>query len=669
MNRFSKEIFKLAFIIVLFAAFSSIVSSFLLYGELVVDSDLIYATETISIFGVLFLVYVLAALNKFASGENSSSQTTAKTKDGKSMDQYYSSRFVSEKELKSSSNFNYALKRELHKKKDGILIRAEHKGKDLHTNMYKPIHTMVVGTTGSGKTTMYVTPSIQLLSLTKSKPSLVISDPKGELYDLHSEHLKKQGYDVKVIDLREPEKSSTWNPLDRAWDMWERAHNLHEEIKVYKDKKPKEVNPNLKTIKSKPYENVWYEFDGTAYPNKETLRNAVKSEKSKLKTNSINEIDDICITLAPVGNQQDPMWIQGAQDFIKSVLVAMLEDSLIPETGMTKDKFNFFNLQKIAMKRDVQSDDIYETLKRYFSGRDKLSIAATGGNAVVHNATNTAKGFFSQIGTALKMFNDAGINYLTSKTDIDISNFTNKPSALFIKVPDENTTRHPLANIYITQLYKIMIEMANKNKPAELPRNCYFILDEFGNLPKLEKIKSFVTAGRSRKIFLVIVVQSYTQLVSIYGEQDASTIKENCNIQIFIGTKDQKTKEEFSKSCGNIALEVENKSENQADKQDGKSFSTSKSMVTRPLIYPEELDHLNNQAGEVIVNMFREFSIRSTFTPFYNCKQFYNTTLPEDDFIEPGFLDEDAILYDIDVRNDVVLKDEDEDEFDFLKEK
>ena len=70
---------------------------------------------------------------------------------------------------------------------------------------------------------------------------------------------------------------------------------------------------------------------------------------------------------------------------------------------------------------------------------------------------------------------------------LTLKNIATKPSAIFIKIPDENATRHPLANIYISQLYKILIELANERQELSLPRNVYFVLDEFGNLPKIEK--------------------------------------------------------------------------------------------------------------------------------------------------------------------------------------
>ncbi|MFW6029758.1 MAG: type IV secretory system conjugative DNA transfer family protein, partial [Halanaerobiales bacterium] len=301
-------------------------------------------------FGVLLLFILASRIDKDPSDYRDSSES--RTKSGKNMEQYYSSRLVTEKELKHEKKFMFSLFSDLKKKnKDGILIRAEYKRKKLHINMYKPIHTMIVGTTGSGKTTTFIDPSIQILSEIKTKPSMVITDPKGELYQNHSAKLEKQGYKVQVIDLREPQISDRWNPLERAYDFHYRAHNLMDEIKVYKKVSPQKVK-DVKSFKSKKYGETWYAFNGIAYPDKATLKQALKSKKSDLISKAENEIEDISQTLCPItGNE--PMWSMGAQGFIKGILLAMLEDSLIPETGMTREKFIFFNMSKIANKRDV----------------------------------------------------------------------------------------------------------------------------------------------------------------------------------------------------------------------------------------------------------------------------------------------------------------------------
>ena len=74
--------------------------------------------------------------------------------------------------------------------------------------MYNPIHTLVIGTTGSGKTTLLIEPAIRILSKTGEKPCLVITDPKGELFNNHSIQLEENGYRLMTLDLRNPYASN-----------------------------------------------------------------------------------------------------------------------------------------------------------------------------------------------------------------------------------------------------------------------------------------------------------------------------------------------------------------------------------------------------------------------------------------------------------------------------
>src|SRR5699024_3506090 len=118
-------------------------------------------------------------------------------------------------------------------KTDGILVRAEQRNNGMEINFVKPIHTLVVGTTSSGKTSRFVVPSLQLMSMTSAKPSFVITDPKGELYDKCSNKFRSEGYDVKIINLRDPFTSLQWNPLTYPYDMYQRSFNLDKEVKVH----------------------------------------------------------------------------------------------------------------------------------------------------------------------------------------------------------------------------------------------------------------------------------------------------------------------------------------------------------------------------------------------------------------------------------------------------
>ena len=89
---------------------------------------------------------------------------------------------------------------------------------------------MVIGTTGFGKTATFVNPSIQILSELKSHPLILISDPKGELYQSNAKALRNKGYEVKALDLKNPHNSVRWNPLERPYLLHQRAMGLEKEI-------------------------------------------------------------------------------------------------------------------------------------------------------------------------------------------------------------------------------------------------------------------------------------------------------------------------------------------------------------------------------------------------------------------------------------------------------
>ena len=98
-------------------------------------------------------------------------------------------------------------------KKDGVPARAVLDKKGHLVGNFKPgVHALVIGATGSGKTTTFINPMIQLIGATNCGSSMIMTDPKGELFDLHSGFLKSRGYNVMVLDLRDTYSSSRWNP-------------------------------------------------------------------------------------------------------------------------------------------------------------------------------------------------------------------------------------------------------------------------------------------------------------------------------------------------------------------------------------------------------------------------------------------------------------------------
>lgn len=121
-------------------------------------------------------------------------------------------------------------------KKDGVPVRAllDKKGK-LEINFLSGTHSLVIGSTGSGKTTTFINPMIQLLGATNCGSSMIMTDPKGELFSLHSKFLKERGYDVLLLDLRDTYASSRWNPLDSIWDMYQEYVHTGDGIRAHRD--------------------------------------------------------------------------------------------------------------------------------------------------------------------------------------------------------------------------------------------------------------------------------------------------------------------------------------------------------------------------------------------------------------------------------------------------
>lgn len=619
------------------------------------DKEFITNKVTLIILGVglAFVgLYYIAKLTKpdnkaMASGEGT-------TKSGDKISQYYDARFIRESELNTLSKFMpYTWSTIKTAKKDGIVIRSAVQGGKLHINMYDPIHTMIIGTTGSGKTQTYINPSIRILSQIGTKPCMVITDPKGEVYNDNSIQLKEAGYRIIVLDLRYPYASTRWNPMDNAYVQYHRAAQLIKEIKIHRGDKPTTYDLKL-ADDPKNFGEEWYEFNRSAYAKKEQIRSDLDAKAQELRDNAENELREVASSIVPIESKTDSSWERGAQDFLYGIMLAMLEDSMDPNLGMTREKFNFYNLAKIATFKDDDPDNPFGTVRNYCAFRDKFSKVPSLTSTAINNAPNTTRSYMGVLMSRISIFQDAGICYATSFNDMNFDDFTDQPTVLFIKVPDEKESRHCIATMCVSQLYKKLVEKASETEKLRLKRNVYFLLDEFANLPKIDKMDSLITVGRSRGIFFSLVVQSYSQLESKYGKEVAETIRGNCNIQIFIGTEDQKTREEFSKMCGEVSIETQSTSTSKSDGEQGGTNRTQQAQrVTRPLIYPYELGQL--EKFEVIVKIFKEHPIRTKMTPFFATPQFDKRKAKEE-YAPSKPLNEQAIYYDIRERNRKVRK-------------
>jgi type IV secretion system protein VirD4 len=577
----------------------------------------ILAATVLLIYAVYYYKhYWLKATNRIIKGHNRDNDLKANLENA---------RFQTDAELRK--NFEHSAFEELNGKEIyGVPVKAVQGQRTYDITLAKPAHALIIGTTGSGKTTAYINPVIRISAECGVKASMLISDPKGELYRLHAKSLVDKGYDVKVLDLRNPFHSIKWNPLERAYLNYRRMLNIETEAAANE-------------------ETGGYIFEGREYRDIDKLRNAFAVKRQEINDVIYEDLHDIATVLSPVLNKREPRWESGAKNFILAIALAMLEDSGDPELGMTKERYNFYNLKAAATNTENECAE----LLRYFKGRSDASQARGLSKQVLDSSDKTRGSYLSTLFDKLNLFADLSLCSLTSANEIDFGRLADKPSALFLQIPDERETRHPLAAMVILQAYKELVRAANGKPDLTLPRPVYFLLDEFGQLPPIPKLEQMITVGRSRNIWLHLVVQSYAQLVKVYDEKVAEIIKSNANIQVFIGSTDQKTIDEFSKRCGNYSVITRNVGYNTVKASD---VNSNASVKERPLIYPSELQKLNSPAdmGNAIVTCFGFNPIRSKFTPSFRCHSL-KTEKTMQKPREGAYFDAENIYYDIKERN------------------
>ncbi len=504
--------------------------------------------------------------------------------------------WLTAKKLKKLKEFNVTNWNGNKDMEDGIVIGAEKKGNNVEIITTSQLHALIVGTTGSGKTTGFVDQNIAVLARSKGKPSIVISDPKKELYEKHANQLQKEGYKISVLDLREPYSSARWNPMN---------------VLIRRIRLIKALRNNLDNKDGKYY------AGGEVFLSYRDARARVQELRDEIFENAM----DLVYTLCPVQNHEQPTWEEGARNLIFGLVLAFCEDCI--KGKMDEKQLLLFNVYHNITK--YCSEDTTALRTYLLEGRDEFSKVRGLVNTVLITSDKTLTSYLSEVNSYMQQLSDDGIMSLTSENELDIINMDEEANAVFIIVPDERFTRHRFVTLFITQMYKELVEKANLNlRRKQMPtsilkRNAYFVLDEFGNLPKFENIEGMVTVARSRGIRFLFVLQSFSQLTAKYGREVGYIIKSNCNVKIFIGSDDADTRKEFSELCGQKKIKnfsVNTNAENPASASTGAS--------NQPLITVGMLERLNgDEKGDAIVSVRGYEPIWTKFTPSYELKEFY----------------------------------------------
>lgn len=468
-------------------------------------------------------------------------------------------------------------------------------------------HVLAIAATRLGKTTSCVIPQVLSFARQSVKRGMIISDPKGELYRLLSAELRKDGYDVLLLNLRDYKHSENWNPVLPIFRKYVRALKLEEEVEVV----------------STP-EGLRNSFQGRIYSEQTELDGAIENVRSHLLKDVDGDIDRFMFALIPPDEAKDQYWNSSARQWGKALLWAMLED-VEPKEGreaITEETFSLNTMFSIAesLSGDRQYDDHH-----YFSGRGSDSEALKNAKCVIENADTTRQCIVSTFYSRVQAFRNCTVRLITGCSSFDMSRLTGeKPTAIFISYPDETKVYYSVISSFVQEAYTYLLNYANDRPDGKLEVPFYFILDEFGNFPRIADFDTVISACGGRNIWFYLVLQSYAQLDNVYGKNVAEIIRDNLNVHIFLGSNNPSTIEQFSKECGETSR-ISPKSALSGTKGEIEVFETE----TIPLIPRSLLAGL--KPGECVVTEANcGYVMLSKMERYYDCPEFRDLELSSD---------------------------------------
>lgn len=381
-------------------------------------------------------------------------------------------------------------------------------------------HSLVIGTTRCGKSRHLVLPSIGLTAL--AGESMVITDPKSELYLYTKPFLERLGYEVLALDFISPNRSTRYNFLQPVLDA------------VYMDDLPQ----------------------------------------------AVQRARDISKLLVPDkdNTSTDPLWSNGERSILTVAILAACLEFNKPEWQ------NLSNAQHFIAKMCAPEGDgkrvplisYLEQLPEDSPLRHAMGIAKI--------APEKMRGsFYTSALTTLDLFNDPGIHSMTATTEFDHLATGDRRRAIFLILPDAESTYYPLASLFVFQQYQMLVRRADENG-GRLPRRVEFFCDEFGNFVKIPDMDKAITVGGGRGIRFHLVVQDENQIFERYGERLGKTMISNCETWVYLQTDNPDTVSTVSKKLGKYTVKAPSLSSST-----GGQSSASYNFTGRDLLTTEDL--------------------------------------------------------------------------------
>ena len=398
-----------------------------------------------------------------------------------------------------------------------------------HTKLNNNV--LIIGGAGSGKTFYEVKPNLMQMP---HNNSFVITDPKGEILRACGGMLKKNGYNIKVINLIEMEKSNCYNPFNY----------IREETDIVK-----------------------------------LITNLIKNTTPKGSTPS------------------DPFWEKSESLFLQAIFYYVWMEEK-PEKRNFETVLKLIGEAKVSDKGEPSRLDLrMKYLEETHPLKDNHP-AVKQYNKCMRGAGDTIRSIIISVNARLAYLENKQILRILSKDEMNIADLGigvngdgETKTALFCVIPDSDKSYNFVVGMLYSQIFQELYYQADFNCGGRLPIHVSFLLDEFANVALPDDFCSLLSTMRSREISCMIIIQNLAQIKALFKDT-WETIPGNSDTLIFLGANEQGTQEYVSKLLGKATIDKKSSGETR-----GRQGSSSRNfdVLGRELLTPDEVRKLDNK--------------------------------------------------------------------------
>ncbi len=451
--------------------------------------------------------------------------------------------------------------------------KDEKTGEIIYGGRPKVYHTYTQGATGCGKTTRITMQSIRALSMMPSKPSFIVSDISGEIVENIYDHLKQNGYDIKILNCDFPEKSDSYNPFFEIAD--------------------------------------------------DCIANGKITNEALLKLRNIASI------IFPIENEHDPIWDIGSKTFAYGLFLDKFEDLM--KFNCLKKNISFYSIIKTnywirdSIRKPngdgigrFSSSDTFNLMRiKHFAEKEKDALSVEKIVGVTDNAERTRASYLGVVEQRFDTFGQPTLYKVTTDNTINVKSVTENPTAVFVRSATSETGDHLIAML-LANVYDEYLRNGPTKKHKRNKRDMHCFLDEFSNIyvGKGNEFVKMLTTSRKYGMFWHMLLQCDAQLDEKFGGNFATSIRAN-STEIFMGSQVYSDLERFSKSCGKKSNETLGSSVRFGMPE----YFTNPSVAASDLFFMDE--------GCAYVRQERQPLLKTYYEAFYNCSEFECKTKPE----------------------------------------